>query len=49
MKESKKLNNVKTISKKVQESVNGGHCPPCLPGECISVDFLTGNHSCVPC
>ncbi len=49
MKELKKLDGVETISKKVQKTVNGGHCPPCGPGECGQIIFPGPDWFCAPC
>ncbi len=50
MKVLKKLNGVKTISKKMQKTINGGACPICPSGLCSQLDLFTGKHvACVPC
>ncbi|GAA0731697.1 hypothetical protein GCM10009430_44150 [Aquimarina litoralis] len=49
MKELKKLDGVQELSKNVQKNVNGGHCPPCGPGECGQIIFPGPDWFCTPC
>ena len=50
MQDFKKVKNAKPISKSSQKFIVGGNSATCnCPGQCIEIDFLTGNCHCVPC